>query len=236
MVDFPSFRDQFDRVLTVERHQSSVVVEGEYREPFYDRSLFEKYRIEFPPNLGGASVRRQAEFLAGRNMARQALRELQVTDTTVSIGENRMPVWPVGIVGSLTHCDSRVACLATRCQNWLAGVDLEKKLEKDRASLIESSVINADERDILRQSIKENALGTTLLFSAKESLFKALYPHVRAYFGFDAASLVEVQFGRAFVLRLNRSLAPGFEQGRCLPVNYRMDSDHVMTWLLAPMK
>src|SRR3989338_11284500 len=48
-------------------------------------------------------AKRQAEYLAGRLCAREALQRLTGTATVQACGEDRAPQWPVGMVGSITH-------------------------------------------------------------------------------------------------------------------------------------
>src|SRR4051812_24879633 len=47
---------------------------------------------------------RRHEFVLGRWCARQALAELGVMARAIPVGHQRMPVWPAGVVGSITHC------------------------------------------------------------------------------------------------------------------------------------
>lgn len=64
------------------------------------------------------------------------------------------------------------------------GIDLEKKLSKECVIEIKSSIISLDEENLILKSKLSFEDAFTLIFSAKESLFKALYPSVRAYFDF----------------------------------------------------
>ena len=54
--------------------------------------------------IRGAGRSRRQEFTAARTCARQALRELGLPETAILRGEHREPLWPPGIVGSITHC------------------------------------------------------------------------------------------------------------------------------------
>ena len=67
---------------------------------------------------------------------------------------------------------------------------------------------------LLREALPFNEL-LTLTFSAKESLFKALYPQVRCYFDFLDARMVAVDMQRqTFVLALLKTLTPNCPAGR----------------------
>ena len=54
--------------------------------------------------VAGAVHKRQAEFAAGRTCARRAMAKLGVSIPALLLGANREPVWPRGIVESITHC------------------------------------------------------------------------------------------------------------------------------------
>ena len=55
----------------------------------------------------------------------------------------------------------------------------------------------------------------TIIFSAKESLFKCLYPEVKKYFDFKAARMIEVDFStKTFQLELTETLTPFLRQGK----------------------
>ena len=61
-------------------------------------------RPEERAGLGRAVEKRRREFAAGRACARRALARLEIADAVLPIGPDRLPAWPAGIVGSITHC------------------------------------------------------------------------------------------------------------------------------------
>lgn len=71
----------------------------------------------------------------------------------------------------------------------------------------------------------KDPLSRTLAFSAKESLFKALYPHV-GYFGFDAA-----RFDAFHLLVLTQDLSPDWPAGYRFSVLCRIGHGQVLTWI-----
>src|SRR3981081_2727213 len=65
--------------------------------------------------ISRAVEKRRRDFRTVRHCSRRALRELGVPPTAVVPGERRKPVWPPGVVGSLTHCTGyRAAAVAHR--------------------------------------------------------------------------------------------------------------------------
>ena len=52
------------------------------------------------------SQKRLSDFATGRYCAMKALEQFGIQDAIIPIGEDRAPIWPEGIVGSISHCDS----------------------------------------------------------------------------------------------------------------------------------
>jgi 4'-phosphopantetheinyl transferase EntD len=82
-------------------------------------------------SLGPADAERVREFVSGRAYAKRALAMLGMDNVDLPIGPNRAPVWPKGVVGSITHVlDSRrgtyAAAAVGRADAVLGvGIDLE---------------------------------------------------------------------------------------------------------------
>lgn len=148
--------------------------------------------IVLPESMASAVGKRRAEFLAGRLCARQALTQANGPgDSPITRGENREPKWPDGFIGSITHSSGfAAAAVANREQVRAIGIDSEKVINPKTARNVSSQILQPGE------GFEDAALpGTvfeehvTLIFSAKESLFKCLYPLVNRYFGFDDARI-----------------------------------------------
>lgn len=82
------------------------------------------------PEESGAMARaasaRIAEFAGGRACARQAMAALGVDPAPIPVAADRSPVWPAGLVGSISHCDSLYCAAVTRAGVVRAiGVDVE---------------------------------------------------------------------------------------------------------------
>lgn len=138
-------------------------------------------------SLHKAVVKRQAEFVAGRKLAQQALKQIgQGYDRPIAIGTHREPIWPAGITGSIAHCDGWAVCTVLKAEHLSLGIDIEHRLEYQTASEVQAMIGTAQEWALLAQQF-DLASAVTLLFSAKESLFKALFPQVQIYLDFSDA-------------------------------------------------
>jgi 4'-phosphopantetheinyl transferase EntD len=177
--------------------------------------LFSEFNINFPPSIERSVTRRRAEFLAGRIAAKRALALLGVGDFHVGVGTHRNPIWPVGILGSITHNSHTAVCAVARMKSVSAlGIDLEHQVSLGTANNIKQSIIDRTEEAVLRKIPIPFETAFTLAFSAKESLFKAIYPDVGRYFDFDSAKICQVDVNRnRFLISLRHNLSSRFVRG-----------------------
>ena len=170
---------------------------------------FQRCAVPPPASIQRSVAKRQAEFLAGRLCARAALQQLDHLDFIPAIGEDRAPVWPAHISGSITHSTGHAAAIVGHKAQWRGlGMDLENVLSLERAERLAGEILTADEMKRMALIPREQiALLVTLTFSVKESLFKALYPIVHQRFYFEHAEVVEWSESGAVRLRLLTELS-----------------------------
>ncbi|TNJ42069.1 4'-phosphopantetheinyl transferase [Phaeobacter sp. B1627] len=134
-----------------------------------------------------AVEKRRREFAAGRAAAHQAMRALNLTPAPILIGPKRAPVWPRGVVGSITHCRS-CALAAIAPDHRFLGLGLDVEEDTPLASDLWPSIASAREQDWMTSQADPGRAGK-LLFSAKEAAYKAQYARSQKYFGFDGMEL-----------------------------------------------
>jgi enterobactin synthetase component D len=181
-----------------------------------------------PGALQAASPKRRTEYLAGRYCAQQALARAGADgDTWVARGGDELPAWPPGWLGSISHTrDGAVAAVARRTHCHVLGVDMERIVGEDQLEALRRLVVLPGERELLDALSAPPAL--TLLFSAKEALYKALYPQVREFFDFSAARAVAFD-PRVLTLQLTQAWGAGWPRGRRVRVHYVFDEAKVFT-------
>ncbi|KQY24800.1 hypothetical protein ASD16_04725 [Cellulomonas sp. Root485] len=144
---------------------------------------------------------RRAEYAAVRECARTALRRLGLADVAVPAGPDRAPVWPAGIVGSMTHVDGYRAAVVGRAATW-AGLGIDAEVHAPLPPGVASVVLSEGERAALARTDPARCLDR-VLFSAKESVYKVWYPLTRSWLGFED---VDVRLGDdTFVARIGRT-------------------------------
>ncbi len=124
----------------------------------------------------GCCQKRQREFVAGRTAARIAMERLGVAPTALPRGERREPVWPSGIVGSITHTGGYCIAFLARSSDYASlGVDIEQPARVGQELL--GRIVTSKELQMLKGVANiPVSLGAALIFSAKEAAFKLLYP------------------------------------------------------------
>ena len=141
-----------------------------------------------------SSVSRKEHYRSGRICAGEVLSKLGTLGQPVLRDpQTREPLWPEGISGAITHNGNWAAAAAGKTSEVLGiGIDLED-LERQVDSRISRHVCIPEEQkwlqecgeDFLEQNLK-------IIFSAKESIFKAFFPYTRTYLHFhDARILME---------------------------------------------
>ncbi len=185
-----------------------LIYSCDYDNSSFSQAEYERLDVKFLEHLERAVDKRKSEFLAGRYIAKKTLNDLGLADVDIPVGENRSPVWPAGIVASISHTKTKAFCAASMNSVYSkVGIDIEDVMSLKTAGNIKSSIISESEEVYLRTLELDFIQALTLVFSAKESLFKALYPTVKKYFGFSAAEVVEISLSKQFFkLRLCESL------------------------------
>ncbi|CRM08471.1 MULTISPECIES: 4'-phosphopantetheinyl transferase family protein [Pseudomonas] len=192
---------------------------------------FQRSAVPPPASIQRSVAKRQAEFLAGRLCARAALQQLDHLDCVPAIGEDRAPVWPAHISGSITHSTGHAAAIVAHTAQWRGlGMDLENVLTLERAERLAGEILTADEMRRMAALPREQiALLVTLTFSAKESLFKALYPIVQKRFYFEHAELLEWSESGQLRLRLLTDLSSEWCHGKELVGQFAVSDGQLLS-------
>lgn len=136
-----------------------------------------------------AIPKRRYEFAAGRRAARHALTELSLPPTAIPQARDRAPVWPKGIVGSISHCDTHcVAALASQSTCRSLGIDIEPAIPL--SAELEPVIATPSEQRVLQTlPLAQRLQRAKQIFCAKEALYKAQYPLTGLRLGFHDVEL-----------------------------------------------
>ncbi|EHC0798163.1 4'-phosphopantetheinyl transferase superfamily protein [Salmonella enterica] len=206
----------------------------EYDNSVYTDDLFPQLVQPFPGKLRQSVVKRKAEFLAGRYCCSRLLKMAGARSTHVG-SQKGVPIWPLGWYGSISHTDRYViVVLANETLALMPGVDIEKHDSKILLSVVEM-FSSPNELIILRASTLDYTWALLLLFSAKESLFKSLWPETAVGVDFHFANLISIDVvQRTFTLVLSSSLSSKLYAGKNITGRYVFFDDHVITFVDFP--
>jgi 4'-phosphopantetheinyl transferase EntD len=153
--------------------------------------------------VGRAVEKRRVEFATGRACARDALARLGLPPSPIPSGERGEPQWPADVVGSITHCDGYRACAVARTTQ-IATVGIDAEVNAALPDGVQAEIARPDELPWLRQLKHEipTVHWDRLLFSAKESVYKAWFPLAKRWLDFADASVTFDPSAGTFLARL----------------------------------
>jgi 4'-phosphopantetheinyl transferase EntD len=127
--------------------------------------------------IASATERRRREFATGRACARTALARLGVPPAAILPGTRGAPQWPEGVVGSITHCAGyRASAVAFGREVAAIGLDAEPN-EPLPGGVLRAVAGEAEQAGITALAAdRPDVAWDRLLFSAKESVYKAWFP------------------------------------------------------------
>jgi 4'-phosphopantetheinyl transferase EntD len=174
-----------------------------------------------------AHPRRRQEFALGRTCVRRALTELGLPPAPVLSLESGAPDWPPEVTGSIAHCaHGAVAAVAQRCRTAGLGIDVE-----------EAGGVTADIVDLVCSPEEIAALQilpggvpwwSTVVFSAKESVYKALWPSTRVFLEWSDVVVHLVPASSLFRARVR---VPGQREPKDVEGRFALSPLHVWTGL-----
>jgi 4'-phosphopantetheinyl transferase EntD len=149
----------------------------------YSDDQFASLLFEEATQLGAAVENRVREFTTTRTCARRALSKLGIPETPILRGPYRDPLWPAGVVGSITHCEGfRAAVVGKKSDLLTVGIDAE--IHEPLPAEVLHHICLKPEIAWLARAPKE-IHWDRVLFSAKESIYKAWFPLTQRWLGFE---------------------------------------------------
>lgn len=165
--------------------------------------------ISYHAGVDSFHPKRKEEFLLGRVCASVAHRDRTGVELlSLPVNQDRSPLWPSEVVGSISHNQFWVGAAVAKSTELLGvGIDFEVV---GRTKLELAAQIRSDKDIKTHPELSPEEL-LTLIFSCKESLYKALYPTVKKFFGFEDAALREIDLTRGeFAIELLNDLNLNF--------------------------
>jgi 4'-phosphopantetheinyl transferase EntD len=160
------------------------------------------HKLLLPPNHQ-FSQERLEDFSTGRYCAIKALEKLGIQDAIIPIGEDRAPIWPEEIVGSISHCDSLAGAIIAKSSDHISlGLDIEEigRVTPDLWGL----VFTENEMDYLsRLSAEDVIIQSTTIFSIKEAFYKFQHQITKTFLDFLDVEVALPDMNRVEIIKAN---------------------------------
>ncbi|MDX2694208.1 4'-phosphopantetheinyl transferase superfamily protein [Streptomyces ipomoeae] len=169
-----------ESVVAVEAHAEDMAVAAEGIELFPEEETV----------VARAVLKRRREFTVVRGCARRAMEKLGVAARPILPGERGAPGWPEGLTGSMTHCEGYAAAALVRSGDLASlGIDAEPHNVLPEG-VLEAIALPAEEARLRRLTADHPTVHwDRLLFSAKESVYKAWFPLTGRWLDFSEADI-----------------------------------------------
>jgi 4'-phosphopantetheinyl transferase EntD len=176
--------------------------------------------------VANAVDKRRREFALGRSCARRALAALGVAPAVIVNDAGRAPVWPAGVIGSITHTHDYCCAVVARAGGWASlGLDAEL-LRPLEPGVCERIVLPAEAQQLA--TLEPAIAWPCVVFSIKEAIYKASFPLDRRWLDFLD---VEVRLDPARGAFAAHELA---NPARTFSGRFAVDGAHVISLLAMP--
>ena len=161
------------------------------------------------------SQKRRSEFTLGRICAHRALSRFSLeSEPILRNPETREPYWPDSVLGSITHSDG-YAAVAVGFKNEIKGIGIDmENFSRNVAFNIRRHVcVDSEIKWLESLPIIQANRALRIIFSAKESIFKCLYPSTKRYLNFKDAEVTINESKNNFSFTIFKSCPGILQQG-----------------------
>lgn len=194
---------------------------------------FITYKIAPPYRFHYMSQKRLSEYFMARLCAKYALNKFNYYEPLkLHKSLTGRIIWPNNFIGSVSHTDNiAIACIARVEKYTHIGIDIEKIVDYKLFNQLKELVLLKDEIKLINSFANSNLsleVLFTLIFSAKETLFKAISSIIDEKLDFHSAQVIEIK-EEYIILRLNIVLTKEFILPYATNIYYKIAKNHVYT-------
>ncbi len=210
-------------VVNINKHWAEIFL-VRYDPSDFSLGFYEAENIQLPEGIARSVKIRQAEYFYGRFAAKLALSKYGQENFRVRSGRMREPIWPKSLIGSISHTSKYACALVLQESIFMGiGIDIEKRVSLDSFDSLKHIVIDDLELEYLDNISSQFSIEelVTLIFSAKESFFKATSHVVGKYFDFSAVKIISIcETSQKVELVIVDNLAEELREGHICEVFY----------------
>lgn len=181
-----------------------------------------------------AVQKRKIEFCIGRLAAHASLSQISTRKIPILIGKYNEPLWPDGIVGSISH-SGKMAIAAVARMDVAAGIGVDIELMPNNISANFIDEVCSVNEAIWANDMPEKRLERAIMvFSAKESIFKTFFPIVHCVLDYKDVELIWQDSSHCFIGKLRKKLNETFDAGYSFMVGCRKIDKYIFTYMTLP--
>jgi len=191
-------------------------------------------RLEHPLKIAQARVERKNEYLCGRVLAQAVLNHHFSLDQPITSMHEPLPIWPSHVLGSISHSQNKLIVALSNNAIYL-GIDIEHWVTSEFAKESAHLILTPSEFALWKTRACEFfdfAGYVSLIFSIKESLYKAVYPTAKQYIDFLEASIIDINFeNQTLTLNFLLEIQQRYQLLEQYQGGWTIEQDHIMTWV-----
>jgi len=182
-----------------------------------------------------AVPKRRIEFCIGRAAAHSALSEINIEKFSVLKGVYNEPLWPKDVVGAISHSgELALAAVAYKEEAAGIGIDIEM-IDKTIAEDIVKIICTPREADWVNRRKDRKLERLFMMFSAKESIFKAFFPITNVPLNYFDTKLMWNEDMGCFSGQLLTQLGEEYKEGYLFEVGCRTLDKYIFTFMTLPL-
>ncbi|MWP63016.1 enterobactin synthetase component D [Gilliamella bombicola] len=186
--------------------------------------------------VSNMSSKRRKEFICGRVCTRYLLNKLHYENINLpTLNTDGTPMWPQGIIGSISHTQKMIAvCICSTFYYAAVGIDIETIMNIQQSNAVIELTFNEPEFFENRPKSMFNynrELYSTIIFSAKESIFKAIYQSSGCYFDFKNICLINYN-NNILSFKIMSTISEKWCENRVINVYFDIFKENVLTLVL----
>ena len=161
--------------------------------------------------ISKAIDKRRYEFSAGRLCAKKALKQLGIDNCILTQGGNGEPIWPKQITGTISHSKKWAAAAVSTTKDIMAiGFDIET-VSRISSGILERIITDTEKEQLEKKDKQKAQEYAALIFSAKETIYKALSSKYNGNLRFKDVSILCKNNSPEFEIQLNNGLKSFFK-------------------------
>ena len=151
---------------------------------------------------------------------------------SVTSYRNTPPQWPAQIVGSISHTrNTAIAAVSSAHRHLAIGIDCESVFEADTSAKVCDLILSNNDKLQFNRERSNFCVSLTTVFSAKESLFKALNPIIKRFFDFRDIDIYLNDNLNGFKATINKPLTTTYPEGMSFTGSIIMQDKTIITYL-----